>query len=224
MLISYTIPCHKRGADLAKALPYVIEAALVSPPVEVVLVDYANDPALIVMWIAHEQNALTIVRYHGRDHYHSAHARNLSVKASTGDYVVISSADICPRPNYFEVVRQRLEETHALWLRPDVQYVGVVVVQRDELIAAGGFDERIAYYGSEDKDLIARLHRRTVRVASYDASSVLDMFRTTNAEKVKHYGVAMSKTAMMQHGSAIYHANIAAGTLVANEGVEWGAL
>ncbi len=226
-LISYTIPCHKRQADLVQALPSVIAAANASPPVEVVLVDYANerplaDWALDCQHVLQPPNRWQVVTYRGRDHYHMAHARNLSIKASTGDYVVISSADICPAPDYFSIVRQRLEETSADWLKADLCYVGVIVCRRQALLDAGGYDERFEGYGSEDKDLILRLHRRGLVSAPYLACDHLTMFRTPNAEKIKHYRLPWTKTAMLKAGSLILRENVKAGVLVANAGCEWG--
>jgi GT2 family glycosyltransferase len=226
MLISYTIPCHKREADLVRVLPAVVRAAYMSPPVEIVLVDYANGlsglPLPSVPFLE-SGNVLTITRYDGREHYHMAHARNLSIKAATGDYVVISSADIRPNSEFFAVVRERLIETGADWLVPDLCYVGVIVCRRQALIDAGGYDERFEFYGSEDKDLNLRLRRRGLVSAPYRACDHLTMFRTTNWDKVKNYRLPITKTEMMQRGSAILRENTAAGILVANEGQEWGA-
>jgi len=221
MTISYCLPCHMRTADLERALPYMIAAADAATDVEIVIVDYGNAPPLRIRTPPYGHVRVAVVRVE-RPHYHMSHARNVSIRAATGDYVVISSADICPQPDFFRVIRARLEETGAVWLRPDLTYVGVIVCRRDELIAAGGYDERIEFYGAEDKDLQARLLRRQANVASYDASAVLTMFRTLNADKVAHYRLPLTKTAMLEHGSAIYRENVAAGRLVANEGLAWG--
>ena len=229
MTFSYTVPCHKRQEDLAKALPFVVEAANVHAQetgtargVEIVIVDYANPSELSGFPYLDYPNRYRLVTYRGRNHYHMSHARNLSIKASTGDFVIISASDICPKPEYFSVVQKRLEETGVPWLQPDVQFVGVIVCRRKELIAAGGYDERIAYYGSEDRDLSARLRRRGLASAPYQASELLTMFRTTNAEKIRNYGIKMSKMEMMRHGSAIFKENIRKNVLVANEGQPWG--
>lgn len=228
MLISYTIPCCKREADLEKALPFVFWAARASPPVEIVLVDYANE---FDIWKGSEIGALQlgdsgswleIVRYRGRDHYHMAHARNLSIKAATGDFIVISSSDICPALDYFQYVRERLDETGADLLIPDLCFVGVIVCRRQALLDAGGYDERFEFYGSEDKDLNMRLRRRGLKSAPYQACDHLTMFRTLNWDKVKNYRLPITKTEMMQRGKAILVENLKAGVLVANEGHEWG--
>jgi hypothetical protein len=225
MTITWTIPCHRRVKDLASTLPQVIAAANAHPPVEIVLLDYAN-PEPLPRWeqVMIGSSTLRVVTYRGRDHYHSAHARNLTIRAATGDVVVIASSDIEPRFEFFPLIRQRMAETEAVWLRPDVQFVGVIACQRQALLEAGGFDERIEFYGSEDKELAERLARRGLACASYDASSVLAMLRTTNQEKIRNYRLPMSKIDMMRHGSAILKENRTRGLLVANEGKDWGAL
>jgi GT2 family glycosyltransferase len=222
--ISYTIPCHKREEDFHRALPFVLEATTASPPVEIVVVDYANEHDLIGGARSANNNTMRVVRYRGREHYHMAHARNLSIKAATGDFVVISSADICPKADYFAHVRERLVETGADLLLPDICYVGVIVCRRTVLLDAGGYDERFEFYGSEDKDLNLRLRRRGVKSAPYWACDHLTMFRTTNWDKIKNYRGSLRKGDMMVAGKAILTENVRAGVLVANEGREWGVL
>jgi hypothetical protein len=195
--------------------------------VEVVIVDYGEQEPIFV----HELTKASIVVpvYRGRKHYHMAHARNLSIRAASGDYIIITSADIFPRSGFFTAVRARLAETGATWLYPRAPrnplaaaFVGVIICRRDALIEAGGYDERFEFYGGEDKDLQARLRRRELYGADYDADAILDMFRTTNAEKVANYRLALTKTEMMERGAAIYADNVAARALVANAGVTWG--
>ncbi len=223
MLLSYTVPCHKREADLVRSLPFAVEAANAGPPIEIVVVDYAN-PAPLRFWRGDLEfgNRWNVVTYRGRDHYHMAHARNLSIRASTGEFVVISSSDICPKPLFFLHVRGRLVDTGADLLVPDICYVGVIVCRRQALLDAGGYDERFEFYGSEDKDLNLRLRRRGLKSAPYRACDHLTMFRTTNWDKVRNYRLPITKTEMMMRGKAILRENDAAGVLVANEGRGWG--
>ena len=223
MLISWALPCHRRVDDLRRVFPDVIAAAEASPPVEVVIVDYANADGDLDEF---DVPGVRIVRYRGRDHYHMAHARNLSIRASGGDYVVITSTDIAPRPAFFPAVRGIIAETGATWLRPSTfQYVGVVVVARAELLAAGGYDERFEFYGGEDRDLTYRLCRRNPpeAMATYPAADLLTMIPTPNDQRLLHYRTDMTKHEMMERAAVIRSENMAAGVLVANEGQEWGA-
>lgn len=224
MLISYCLPCHKRTSDLVQALPFVVKAAEADGATEIVVVDYAN-PKEGTIWpiVGRIQEDIPVyVRiYTERDHFHMSHARNLSIRSAGGVYVVIGSSDLCPQPDFFKSIRKRIVETGATLLKPaDDTYRGVIVCKRSELIAAGGYDERIEMYGAEDKDLQARLERRGVSTAYYEP--YLAMIRTTNDQKVANYRLKLTKTEMMAHGDLVYRANVAAGQLVANEGVPWG--
>ena len=219
MVLSYCVPCHRREADLVVALPVVYAAAALSPPVEVVIVDYANHPPLTLP-PPPPGVTLRVPRYTGRDHYHMAHARNLSIRAATGDYVVVSCADILPEPSYFVALRMRIEETRAVGLIPS-RLRGVLVCQRAELVAAGGFDERFEFYGPEDKDLEARLRRRGAPGAGY-WHGWLRMIPTPDVAKVAHYRVALGKRAMHHRGVQLMQDNKMAGVLVANDGQPWG--
>jgi len=228
-MFSWTIPCHKRLPQLLQSLPGLVAAANADPPVEIVIVDYGDQPALepellpILANLSPENRALTVF-YRGRPYYHAGHARNLSIRASTGDYVIISSTEITPAVGYFRHLREQLAAANAKWLACDSRYVGVLVIDRLELIAAGGYDERFEFYGGDDKDLRERLRRRRLPEGYYCGEDWLTMTRTYNADKVRNYRLPLTKTAMMMAGSAIFKENREQGVLVANEGLDWGKL
>lgn len=226
MLISWTLPTHNRTPDLLATLPHVIAAANTSPPVEIVIIDYASHPLVEpqIEDIRHQLsdvNRLVLRLYLGRTHYHMAHARNLGIRAAAGDWIVISSADIRPSPSYFTMLRARIAETGATWLTPHRLYRGVVACQRGELLAAGGFDERMEFYGPEDAELEARLRRRGTPWAPYPDGH-LSVIPTPNWQKVQGYRQRLSKSAMHKAGRAVLEENEARGLLVANDGQAWG--
>jgi hypothetical protein len=220
MVISYCVPCHQRQADLARAWPFILAAAGASPPVEVLVVDYGNPDPLVAPPDIPPGVSVSLPRYVGRDYYHMAHARNLSVKAATGEYVVITCADILPTPGFFAMLRERLDETQADVL-VCAKLRGVLVCARDKFLAVGGFDERFEFYGPEDKDLEQRLRRTGWPVASYP-SGFLDIIPTSDAQKTAHYRLAIGKRAMHQRGLAILHEHQASGGFLANVGQPWG--
>ncbi len=226
MLISLCIPCHARTSDLKRVMPFLLVAANYSPPVEIVVVDYTSPDDLRefmgkVMNSYLERGNIIVYRHYGkRDYYHMAHARNLSVMAASGEYIVISSADIILAENFFAKIRSILEETGADWLQPR-RYQGVIVCKRSEFIAAGGYDERFEYYGPEDRDLALRLERRGLKKGRYP-SNLLTVLYTPREEKARNYRIR-SLWRMKDEMHKIFKENIANGVLVANEGVEWGA-
>lgn len=226
MLISICIPCHKREDDLRAVLPSIVAAANANPPVEVVIVDYANPELLTFQPMFQQQpldpeNAALVSVYRGRNHYHMAHARNFSIRAASGEYVMISSADILVDPEVFGVIRAAIRDSVAEWLTPEPRYRGALVCRRDILIGLGGFDERIEFYGPEDKDLEHRLIRGGYRHAAY-ASSLLSIIPTPDDLKTSGYRLAMNKHAMSRHGREAYDDNNRRGVIVVNEGLAWG--
>lgn len=193
MIISLCVPCMNRTYDLKKVMPSWIKAANASPPVEIVVLDYnSQDDLQEYVDKARDElditsgNRLICPKYDRREYFHMAHARNLSVLSSAGDYVVCSCADIGLAENFFEVVRS-LINTGAVWMRPS-RYRGVVVVKREEFIDAGGYDERFEFYGPEDNDLEERLFRRKGKFAEYPWR-LLDPITTLKEDKFKNYRI-----------------------------------
>jgi len=224
MVISLCIPCMNRTYDLKKIMASLVKAANASPPVEVMLLDYGSQDDLFRYFFdsGHKfknENVLSYT-YISRDYFHMAHARNLSVLASKGDYVVISSTDIELDESFFAVIREHIEKDAPTWLHFKNE-TGVITVKRDEFIAAGGFDERFEFYGSEDKDLYLRLLRRGAPHVIMPGK-LFHAIRTPDEVKIQNYRLKITKKEMDERGKVFYYENIQNGVLVANpEG--WGA-
>lgn len=226
MLISLCIPCGNRLHDLKRALPSWIGAANASPPVEITVLDYnsSDDLGAFIgaVWREDrlsEDNALLYYRYTGRDHYHLAHAYNLAVRASRGEYVTVMGADAVLEDDFIIEARRLIAEGY-VWMRGP-RFKGILVCQRQEFVDAGGYDERFEFYGGEDKDLELRLRRRAAKFGLMPGGLVRAL-RTSNAAKVANYRLPLTKWEMMERGSKIRAQNVAAGVLVANEGRKWG--
>jgi len=197
-------------------VPYVVEAANVSPPVEIVVVDYANDQPLEPLLPKH----FKVPVYRGREHYHMAHARNIGIRQATGDVIVISSADLIPEPNFFEQIRAEFN-TGATWLTPPARRLrGVIAVLRDELLKAGGFDERFEFYGPEDKEMEARLRRRLGAPTIY--TPAMAKIKTSKERKFQNYSLS-TRQEIHDWGKALLKTCNKEKAMVANEGTEWGS-
>jgi glycosyltransferase involved in cell wall biosynthesis len=225
MLISLCVPCHNRTYDLKRALPTWVKAANASPPVEIIILDY-NSPDdlqeyfLKCCWgVLAEGNSIRLVRYAGRDRYHMAHARNLSVLAAKGEYIIELHADSLMDPEF--IMRVRELATPRKWITIHTNE-GVVGMYKQDFIDAGGYDERFEFYGPEDKDLNARLYRRGMQCWTLPHSFVTGI-PTPNAEKIKNYRLPISKHEMSELMTPIYMENIKNNVMVANEGKEWGS-
>lgn len=226
MVISLCIPCMNRTYDLKKIMPSLIKAANASPPVELMILDYGSQDDLFpyIMNLKTDQlkdgNCLSYTKHGLPNYFRMAHARNLSVLASEGEYVVISSTDIELDESFFAVIREHIEKDAPTWLHFKNE-TGVITIKRDEFIAAGGFDERFEFYGSEDKDLYLRLLRRgTPHVIM--PGKLFHAIRTPDEVKIQNYRLKITKKEMDERGKVFYYENIQNGVLVANpEG--WGA-
>lgn len=215
-----------RTHDLRKAMPYLIEAANASPPVEIAVLDYSSRDRLADYLKSVQQTAgfrygssATYRKFSGRDYYHLAHAYNLAVLTSSGEYIAVMGADAILAENYV-VEARRLIADGCVWMRGR-HYKGIFVCARDEFVQAGGYDERFEFYGGEDKDLELRLQRRGEKFGLMPDKLVYTL-RTGNAAKVKNYRLDLTKREMMQRGSRIRAENNANAVLIANEGKEWG--
>lgn len=227
MLISLCIPNRNRTYDLKYIMPRLLDAAATSPPVEIVVVDYNSTDDLhqymmSVMEMPIDRSIRLVYRkYTGRDYYHMAHARNLSVLAASGEYFVILSADIWIDPEFLPAVRKLIAENQYVWME-GTRYKGVICCRRQEFIAAGGYDERYEFYGPEDRDLALRLYRRGGKTA-YLPSQYVHVIQTPDEVKVQGYRLPISKREMSRRMARIYEENNKVNEiLVANEGVPWG--
>jgi hypothetical protein len=97
----------------------------------------------------------------------------------------------------------------------------VIVVERQALIDAGGYDERFEFYGPEDEELNERLVRRGL--VAQEIPGMLSVIRTPNSQKTANYRVKMSKREMVVEMHKILDENRANHLMVANRGSEWGA-
>lgn len=232
VIISLCIPCMNRVHNLRQTLPLVIEAANASPPVEIVVLNYNTDDDLDE-YIAtinglEEPNSLLYRRYTGkRKYYHSTHARNLTVLASSGEYIIQLDTEIILPHDFMAYIRGRLEATHPVWMC-EGEVGRCIIVQRQEFIEAGGYDERFDVYAPEDKDICLRLHRRGGTFELFP-SRLITAIETSNREKLENLdqeryrnGPFWVKRMMFRAMRVIYEENIANQVLVANEGREWG--
>lgn len=227
MLISICSPCMNRVHDLKKTLPYRLEAANESPPVEIVVLDYnSRDDLRDVMahFIASAElapgNRITYKRYTGRETYHQAHAYNLSILAGSGEYFCLLGADAYPEPGYIQVVRNLIGEGCAWGHAKDL--CGFIFCQRQEFIDAGGYDERFEFYGPEDRDLNDRLTRRGGKFGLVP-KGLMHVIPTPERDKVANYRVKGNKSQLSRQMAVFYHENAANNVLVANQGQEWGS-
>lgn len=221
-LVSYTLPCHKREADLLTTLPSVIAAANAAPPVEIVVVDYGHPGTLVkAIWgllpSCAEGVSLRTIRVEA-EHFHMARARNVGIQRAQGQIIVAFLADQFVGLDFFKELRAALQpgtflkwiETFAFW--------------RDDIRAVCGFDERCEFYGPEGKELADRLQRHGVHVVKFPASCGIDQIKTPDSKKLQHYRLPLSKQEMHARGMDVWQENRINEVTVANQGKEWGQI
>lgn len=226
MRISLCIPCRNRADDLAAGARHFVEACNGAPPAEVAVLDYGGDDDVraaveqMRRMRRREEVIFTYSRYEGRDYYHMSHAWNLAVKCSSGDYVALMGADARPSDRYLVEVRALIDRG-AQWIRAR-HFKGIVCVERALFYRLGGLDERMEFYGSEDKDLEQRLVRSGATFGLLP-DGVLSVKRTPNTRKVKGYRLPLTKAEMCARNRRYFEENKANKVLMVNVGKEWGA-
>jgi GT2 family glycosyltransferase len=206
-----------RAHDLKQVMPKRMAQAVISPPVEHVIVNYGSQDDLDD-YIQGLVFPVKYIRFMGRQHYHQAHAWNLAAKAASGEIVIIMGADTYPNPGYLDYIRAAFEAGND-WMEP-VDYKGVIAVRKSCFSAVHGYDERFEFYGPEDADMAMRLERAGYAKGSVPAG-MLGVIRTPWAEKVKNYGTTMGRRKMMVTMHAVYNDNRDRGVVQVNpEG--WG--
>ena len=223
MKISLCVPCMDRTYDLKVSLPAMLKSCAESGPCEISLINYNSKDDLddwIKTVIVPDNVELTYRKYTGRDYYHMAHARNLSVLNSTGDYIIIGSADMVPHYDFVKTVRFMIEANDYVWMQ-DMEHKGFIVCRRVEFISAGGYDERFEFYGPEDRDIALRLFRRGGKFGRIERGHI-DLIRTPKRNKYTNYRPGVSKEEMSRHGHEIAERNFIKYILEANQGTPWG--
>jgi glycosyltransferase involved in cell wall biosynthesis len=225
-LISFAIPCHNRLHDLRRAMPYMLEAANASPPVEIFVLDYASTDGLydylkelLEFTDIAENNQLSFKHYEGRTYFHRAHAFNLAVLNSGGEYFCLLGADAIPAKGYVLAVRKLINDG-CIWGHAS-NACGIIFCKRDEFIDAGGYDERFEFYGGEDRELEARLQRRGGKFG-FVQRGLMRVIQTSNEDKIKNHRLQLSKHEMIKRTHVILDENNADEIMVANINKEWG--
>jgi hypothetical protein len=224
-LISMCIADKGRTHYLKAVMPMILKSINASPPVELVIVNYDSPDDLdeYVKTIPEQLvpgNKLNYTKLENKPYFHMAHARNITIKQSTGDYLLVSGTELYPKEMFLPYVREAINNG-ALYL--NYGDIGAfMVIERNLILELGGYDERFEFYGPEDKDFCSRVLRKGIKRYDYPQSLVYSLGQTFT-EKYEHYR-ERSINKMKQEMRAIYEENNANGVIAVNEGIEWGAL
>jgi hypothetical protein len=224
--------------ELKQALPVIIDMALKSPPIQLAIVDYNSGDGtweylmqMEQIWKENKDCRMTLRKFVNGKYYNSAHARNLCVQESYGEYIIQLSAEALPTPQFLPYIRSRLESYQPIWMCENTKFLGkysgrFVVCDRYEFMASGGYDERFNLYGPEDKDICYRFHRRGRKFEPYPVYMCGEI-PTNNLRKLINLdpkglpGKMWMKREMLHVMKPIFERNIKDGVLVANPGKDW---
>ena len=195
----------------------VIAAARKSPPVEIVILNYNSTDGL-EEYIESLPQEIVHIKYTGNEHYHMAHARNLSMLAGSGKYLVSANSDSLLSEDFFAAIRKILVDG-IIWSR-NLGYSGILVIQKKEFIDAGGYDERFEFYGPDDKELMERLRRRGGKYQKY-SSALISEIRTPIKKKKRGYRLKITRKQMHRIGMEYLEENRKNNLLIANPN-GWG--
>jgi hypothetical protein len=203
-----------RTYDLKKSLPYVIESARLSPPVEIFVLNYGSKDDLDDYIKTQPKDLITYMKV-DREFYSSPEARNIAQLNSKGEYGIQWACDSYCKPEFIKVIRDLIEKEHPVWMAE--QWLGrAVTCRKDEFIASGGYDERFTYYAPEDRDICMRLHRRGGKFVQFPKELIWDT-KTSWREKLTNINKKGSHREQLRKMRAIYEENCKKGVLVANE-------
>jgi hypothetical protein len=156
--VSVVCGVKDRAEHLALSLP----TWLVCPEVsEVVVVDWSSKEPLSLP----PDPRILHVRVEGQRYWHASRCHNLGVRLATSESVLRLDADVLMLQAFFRLhPRQPGHFWHVDYgdvrAGDEIHLAGVVYASRADVLAAGGYNERLRVYGVEDDDLVARLSRR----------------------------------------------------------------
>ena len=206
-------------------MPSIIESAKVSPPIEILILDYNSQDNLYdyVHDLKKESfgkgNFLSYAKFTGRETYHMAHAYNLAVRCTVGEIIIILGTDIIVSSDYLKFIRNAFENEGAVWACPS-DLKGIIAVSKKEFDATGGYDERFEFYGPEDKEMDLRLRRRGGKHIEVP-NNMLSEIVTSRKDKFANYK-AITRMERKKLMRGIFEENKKNNVLVVNKKTGWG--
>ena len=202
-----------RTYDLKKSMPYIIESARLSPPVEIFVLNYGSKDDLDEYIKTQPKDLITYMKVK-REFYNSPEARNIAQLNSKGDYGIQWACDSYCKPEFINVIRELIKKEHPAWMAEG--WMGrAITCRKDEFIASGGYDERFNYYAPEDRDFCSRLHRRGGKFIKFSSKLIWDA-PTSWKTKLSNLNKKGSHREQLKKMHAIYDENNRTGALRAN--------
>jgi len=225
MIISICIPCKNRTHDLIKIIPSLLAAARLSPPIEIMILDYNSEDNLadyvkeLKSKDFGKDNFISYAKFTGRKTYHMAHAYNLAVRCSVGEVNIILGTDIIVSIDYLKFIREAFEKEGVVWACP-LDLKGIIACTKQEFSDTGGYDERFEFYGPEDRELDSRLRRRGGKFKSVPNQMLKEIVTSRNEKFANYRPISHPKRKQLMR--SVLKENSENNVLVVNKTTGWG--
>lgn len=203
--ISFCTSVKDRVEHIQATLLQNLEVTRDDPRCDFVLLDYNCPDRRTKPWI---QNVLSSSLARGRLMYlffpaaagfARSHARNLTLKACSGDIFCNVDADNFIGFSFASYIRRFVHEG-ATFIRGPADGRGLrgrFAAFRNDILAIGGFDEHLVDWGGEDRDLQNRLRRHGLRGRIIRPERYLRSIQHGDDMRVKHHQMKDKRSSMI---------------------------
>ena len=225
--ISFCTTCMDRLYTLKECLPKNIEDNRHYPNLEFVVLDY-NGKDGVGHWIKKnmmhhiESGLLNYYRTDEPQYYSMSHSRNVAFKLAQGEIVNNVDADNFAQKGFASYLNflaaQRPKK--AVFVKSKRLMNGRFGMYKDEFLEIGGYDETLQGYGYDDKNILIRAMESDHMMMWY-----CGMFQDRIKTPRSAVGQNMENPNWRETekiNKQITTDNLAAGKIIANEGVHWG--
>lgn len=173
--VSLVTCARNRTENLLRAMPSWLRHNEIK---EIIVVDWSSDQSVngAIRQAIGDDPRIKVIRAKGQSRWILTYAYNLGFRAASCKWLLKADADIVLSPDFFE--RNPIADRVFIagdWrqAKEGQEHVnGLFYVNRDDLVAGGGFNEYITTYGWDDTELYDRLFRHGLQRRCVDMESV----------------------------------------------------
>lgn len=167
-MLTVIMTCKGRLGQLQQSLPLLAAQDRLA----LIVVDYGC-PERAGDWVAMHHPQTLVVRGPADTDFNIAHARNLGAAQARTPWLAFVDADILVGASFADDLLGQLQEGCFFQADPcPHELSGLVVCARADFQRIGGYDEVFQGWGTEDRDLYARLERAGCRRRQFSAPGV----------------------------------------------------
>jgi predicted SAM-dependent methyltransferase len=166
--IAFVVTCKGRLHHLSQSLPLLAR----QPDSECIVVDY-DCPDQSHLWVAAHFPDVRVIRVKDSPVFNLSRARNLGAQAATAPWLCFVDADILVAEGFAAALRPLLCEGFHYRPQPSSwDQCGTHLCTHADFDRIGGYDEVLAGWGGEDRDVYHRLEGHGCRPAPFPGSLI----------------------------------------------------